>query len=435
MKPFFLILILFSLTSCKSSVKEQIKKDLTPTPSTTPTPTPDIISERAASALYHDEYGGGGAADPYLLYNGTQLVDLSTECSASVFDACDSSYKLETDIDMSGEVFHPIGGISSSFTAPNGTYSGLFDGNSKKISNLTINEGTNFFVAMFSITSGTITNLTLDNVQVYGNKIVSALAGENAGEINNSQATNVKISGLKYLGGLVGFNDTMIINSFTTGSVGGIQWVGGLSSFNSGTILDSYSTATVYGSQSDIGGLVSSNEISGGIEAVIDSCYATGPVIGNNTTGGLVGRQWDATISNSYALGTVSGATFVGGLVGRNIDSSNIYNSYSTGLVSGLDIVGGFAGYTHALGNVVNSYSTGTLTSCSVTCEGFIGSNSATNINNFSLQTDGHPSITQLGDISDIYNIAHTVYTTAGGTEWDFVNTWVDGTTTYPTLK
>jgi hypothetical protein len=100
---------------------------------------------------------------------------------------------------------------------------------------------------------------------------------------------------------------------------------------------------------------------------IIDSCSATGSIIGTGTSayavGGLVGTS-EGVISNSVAHVTVTvptsgSALKAGGLVGHN--GWIIENSQAHGNVTGMDHVGGLAGW-HSNNTISNSYSTGTVT-------------------------------------------------------------------------
>ncbi|MDX9900250.1 MAG: GLUG motif-containing protein, partial [Aliarcobacter sp.] len=165
-------------------------------------------------------------------------------------------------------------------------FRGTFDGNSKALLNVNINQSFNDEVGVIGrLIGGSITNLG-----VSGNSI---------------------ISGYESIGGLVGKNQ----NS---------------------TISGSFSNATVNG-VSKAGGLVGHNYQQSTTTSITDS-YATGNVGSTSGThiGGLVGYNQSGTLTRTYATGTVTGAT-KGGLVGYNsgIINNSLYNSTSTGTVTG----------------------------------------------------------------------------------------------------
>jgi photosystem II stability/assembly factor-like uncharacterized protein len=167
------------------------------------------------------QYGGGNGTtgNPYLIKTANQLVALATTSS----DWSGTYFKLENDIDMTGQSFTPIGNATQIF-------SGSFDGNSKVISNLDVtpnanNIGTGFFGQF----SGQVTKLGLENITI------------NAPGINRT-------------GGIVGYmTGGSVTYCFTKGgtiNVGGFGWAGGVvgAMFNSTgtqTVEDCYSSATI----------------------------------------------------------------------------------------------------------------------------------------------------------------------------------------------
>ena len=205
---------------------------------------------------------------------------------------------METDIDMSGREFHPVGGsyLTGQVT---GTFSGIFDGNHKKILDLTVDEGTYFSVGLFSKNSGTIKNLTLENVEVYGLMEIGGIAGENIGVINNTHSTNIVIYSYQNIGGIDGFNSNILENTSSSGSIEASRYVGGLVGYNTGII--SNSNSLLNGSSLFIGGLVGDNEF-----GEIYDCFSTGSVIGIAArVGGLVGRNRLGVINNSFSKGDI----------------------------------------------------------------------------------------------------------------------------------
>jgi hypothetical protein len=235
-------------------------------------------------------------------------------------------YYLANDIDCSctsgwngGAGFEPIGkDWSSKFT-------GTFDGQGYKITNLYINRTSINYVGLFGYTgSGSeIKDVGLEEVDVSGNMNVGGLVGYNKGTITNSYSSG-SVSGSSRVGGLVGINKGTITNSYSSGSVTGSSEVGGLvgSNRDEGTITNSYSSCSVSGS-SQVGGLVGSN-----YEGTITNSYSSGSVTGSGSyAGGLVGFNYEGTITNSYSSGSVTGSSEVGGLVGSSL-TGTITNSY-----------------------------------------------------------------------------------------------------------
>jgi hypothetical protein len=110
------------------------------------------------------------------------------------------------------------------------------------------------------------------------------------------------------------------------------------------------------------------------------NCYSTGSVYGDDSLGGLVGRNFNGTVVNSHSAASVKGLHGnVGGLVGDNV--STIITSHSTGSVSSGDHVGGLVGYNE--GTISNSYSTADV-KWGEDIGGLVGSNWGTVLNCFS---------------------------------------------------
>lgn len=240
--------------------------------------------------------GSGTPEDPYQIATKADLLALAG--TTTDYNKC---FIMTADINMEGQVFTTaiIAADTSSDDYFQGTaFTGTFDGNSHKITNFTINGGSNYYLGLFGYidAGGTVKNLGLENCAV---------------------------SGWDYVGGLVG------INHF-------------------GTVSICYAAGNVFGSGS-VGGLVGYNNY-----GTVSKCYATGTVSGVAYVGGLVGYRYYGTVSNCYASGSVSGGYwYVGGLVGWN--NSTVSNCYATGSVSGSSIVGGLVGYNY-FGTVTASF-------------------------------------------------------------------------------
>ncbi len=142
------------------------------------------------------------------------------------------------------------------------SFTGVFDGNGHKISNLTITGG--WYLGLFGQLGfgAKISNLALKDVDIKGTgAAVGGLVGFNHGSIATSYSTGtVSGSGSEYwgIGSFAGTNTGSIIASYSAGSVNGDRSVGGLVGRNVGSITTSYSTATVGGNEY-VGGLVGDN--------------------------------------------------------------------------------------------------------------------------------------------------------------------------------
>ena len=138
--------------------------------------------------------------------------------------------------------FSPIGTSKSAF-------SGTFDGNNHKISNLAI-EGLGYnFQGLFGAiyTGGAIRNLTLENASMSGTGFyLGALAGYSMGTIENCHATGTRMltNGVN-VGGLIGRSYGPLSNLSVGGQVSGIGYTGGVVGYSYGPITACTSDADV----------------------------------------------------------------------------------------------------------------------------------------------------------------------------------------------
>lgn len=341
--------------------------------------------------------GDGTRENPYIICSATQLnlIGVIGGLDPS-YPLLTKSYKLGSDIDMNGVNFNIIGkylGVDNFLY-----FSGVFDGNNKKISNLNINAPTDYNVGFIGSIGlgGEIKNLGLNNVTITGKAYVGGLVANNYyGSINNCHVSGVVTGTVQdNIGGLVGSNYGTIANSYTTGTVTATSpsaddnsGLGGLIGTNyESSVNNSYSTANVSGSDDYVGGLIGYAYNYGGHKKIISNSCSTGNVSGKYYTGGLIGSS-ENEVYNCYATGNVTSSSgSVGGLIGDTACNSpascKIIYSYATGsvLANGThgDSTGGLVGnnWQHS---IINSYSTASVTCSAVSgCDGIgglVGSN------------------------------------------------------------
>jgi len=241
--------------------------------------------------------GSGTEVDPYQI---STVSDWNSLMNTSA--DWNKRFILTTDISLQGVSLMPVGSEGTPFT-------GVFDGNSHIIRNVSINRPTSDFVGLFGYV-------------VYD------------GQIRNLGIENVNITGTSYVGGLAGCNGGTIIGCYATGIV--IQYPtgngsSGLVGYNYGTITNCYAMCVVSGSHF-VGGLVGYNDT----DCIITACYATGEVIGGDYTGGLAGYN-DGNISACFWDVNTSGLTTSDGGVGK---TTTEMTTLSTFISAGWDFVG-----------------------------------------------------------------------------------------------
>ena len=294
--------------------------------------------------------GNGTAGNPWQITTIAQLQALATYVNAGNGpQTAKVYYKLMNDIACPPSTtrlgWNPIGLYFSSFQ-------GHFDGNSKVISNLSINKGTTSHIGLFGyINNAEIKNLGIESCQITGNECVGSLVGTASGTstIEDCYMTDGNVSGYRIVGGLIGeaVNDSNvnINNCYTTGSINGTaEAVGGLVGwiyFATSNISNCYSLCEV-GGHNQVGGLVgSSYNYYGGIY----KSYAGGNVRGRGTIGGLVGALFVGNNVDCYATGNITAietGSFIGGLIGINYATATY--CYATGNIIGTGEIGGLAG-------------------------------------------------------------------------------------------
>ena len=210
----------------------------------------------------------------------------------------DINITLDTDIDLTGKDWTPIG------TDYDNSYKGTFDGGGHTITGLTFTTNDEY-AGLFGWLNraGTVKNVVMEGVQITSNQIYGGS-----------------------IGGVVGYGWGTIENCSVSGSVSGTVYVGGVVGVQiGGSITGCSSSATVKGTV-DVGGVAGQTNSS----ATLTACYATGNVIiemdpkKNIAGGSLVGMNAGSSLLACYATGNVTstgsstGNVYIGGFLGGN---------------------------------------------------------------------------------------------------------------------
>ena len=210
----------------------------------------------------------------------------------------DINITLDTDIDLTGKDWTPIG------TDYDNSYKGTFDGGGHTITGLTFTTNDEY-AGLFGWLNraGTVKNVVMEGVQITSNQIYGGS-----------------------IGGVVGYSWGTIENCSVSGSVSGTVYVGGVVGAQiDGSITGCSSSATVKG-MVYVGGVAGQTNSS----ATLTACYATGNVIieidpvKNISGGGLVGFNGGNGVLACYATGNVTstgsstGNVHIFGLLGDN---------------------------------------------------------------------------------------------------------------------
>ncbi len=170
---------------------------------------------------------------------------------------------------------------------------------------------------------------------------------------------------------------------------------------------------------------------------MIDSCYSTGWIIGNEYVGGLIGiQQNQCTVTNCYSTGDINAGDYTGGLTATTYDLSTLQNCYSTSDINAstsVGCVGGLIGFTGIGSSVSNNYALNNKVYGSGYTQRLIGqeyyqSPHTTASSNYAFEKmhmtsdnynddEFHNGI----DISRITMLSQDTYNNSG---WDFTDTW-----------
>ena len=210
----------------------------------------------------------------------------------------DINITLDTDIDLTGKDWTPIG------TDYYNSYTGTFDGGGHTIKGLTVTTNDRYAGLFGDLgEAGTVKNVVMEGVQITNNH------------------------GSGYAGGVVGNSWGSIENCSVSGSVSGTMRVGGVVGNQwYGSITGCSSSATVKG-MVDVGGVAGDTNAG----ATLTACYATGNVTLEINSqkilygGGLVGFCGGKSVllacyatGNVTSTGSSTGNVDIGGFLGNN---------------------------------------------------------------------------------------------------------------------
>ena len=268
--------------------------------------TTGLTLEGCTIGSWADGGGESGAAEDlgyiydsntktYTVYNANGLMNIAELVNGGKSDI---NITLDTDIDLTGKDWTPIG------TDYDNSYKGTFDGGGHTITGLTFTTNDEY-AGLFGWLNraGTVKNVVMEGVQITSNQIYGGS-----------------------IGGVVGFSWGTIENCSVSGSVSGTVYVGGVVGAQiGGSITGCSSSATVKGTV-DVGGVAGQTNSS----ATLTACYATGNVTieinpAKNIAGGsLVGMNAGSSLLACYATGNVTstgsstGKVHIGGFLGNN---------------------------------------------------------------------------------------------------------------------
>ena len=306
--------------------------------------TQDVATDKWNGSKATSFSGGTGAKwDPYIIKTGGQLLLAK--------DHSDKYFELGGNIDLNNKNWLPF------------EFKGTLDGKGYSISNLYINR-IDDSQGLFSTCSGTVSNLTVRNVNInapqssyvgtlsgsggtFNNcKVIlgeasSITGGSRVGGISGSEAKltdcsvesmseNPVVRGNRMVGGLVGWCYSVIESCVVNAIVVGAEDVGGIVGSGRSSIKCCSFQGKVEG-ESRIGGIMGAYE-SWHTGSLMHGCKVDADVIAKESSaGGLIGYTYDDELKviGCYAKGTVNAPTSCGGLLGGRYGHCNCYLCYA----------------------------------------------------------------------------------------------------------
>ena len=334
-----------------------------------------LSADNKFSYIYDKAFysGEGTGTSPYIITNQKQFENIG---NSSAF------FTLKNNINAFG------GSIT-----PNGTFSGNFDGNGKKIYNFSITSSSENVGLFEKLSNATIKNLEISSFLVTSQN--ASNTGTLAGKIESSQIENITI-------------DFGNITS-DSGNIGG--FAGEISATSISKITSHVNITTS-----------SQNGFAGGLVGVatdgsnISLSFSSGEIKGFNNLGGFIGNALSVAVENSYTTSSVSGETndastsVIGGFAGNISANSSISTSFMYGSVeslNGLGNAGVFAGVNNS-NNLQNNY--------------------AWNVNNY--------KIVFIGNNNGVLFLSTTEFVNQSSfTGFDFTNIWTLENSNCPVIK
>lgn len=272
------------------------------------------------------------ATRPITISSAEELVMFSAYVNAR-HDCAGLLAVLTCDIDMKDvSNFEPIG-WELHYEKSSGIYeiapfSGTFDGQNFKVTNLKIDSPLCMIGFFGFVRGGTIKNLSVEG-NVSGQKRVGGILGHGQGAILENciftgSVTNYGINAHKNTGSMTGG----LCGSLTGSTITNCAAYGSVTSYAPSASSHLYD---------DQGDTFSSGNYTGGL---IGSTYWQSKLTDRNTE--IHNSVFEGTVIAHKAEDGV-GALYVGGFIG-NLDTGKIYNSTATATVKGGSYVGGFAG-------------------------------------------------------------------------------------------
>ncbi|KWW33466.1 MAG: GLUG domain-containing protein [bacterium F083] len=278
----------------------------------------------------------GSEAHPYQIQSVSDLNALASDVNSGT-NYSGKYFKLTADLNYSGETFTTIGKGEES-GSEDFPFKGIFDGDGKKISNITYSDANGVGVGLFGYiySPAQIRNVKLENCSFTGNCYVGAIVGFSSGTASGFGIYDCTVDGGSvtattidaenapdmFAGGVIGYcGNLQVSNCTSSASVSGSSCVGGIAGIlYEGTIQDCFYTGTTTFTDATTGPIAGDR---GGVDN--DDNFIVGSEGTINLT--LYDADGDA-IDNATRLGYYNGIENVDvTLSGRTLYKDNSWNT------------------------------------------------------------------------------------------------------------
>lgn len=255
-----------------------------PIPAPIPAPIPEPVTSggcitTASHAAIDGAFiaGNGTPEEPYQISTQDQLNHVRVHLGEGAFFVMTNDIIITKDFEPTAQAFlSAAADWSNSNFQPIGTkdnpFVGTFSGNGYKIESLYImgtvpsaelvgtRELASYAGLFGSVAeSSVISNLKINNSQIYGKDYTGGVAGYNLGTIRNAGVGETAIlKGGSFTGGIAGYNGNLIEKCFSKGDIQGKTATGALIGKNYGVLKNSYWLNTSYPEAVGLSGMNSS---------------------------------------------------------------------------------------------------------------------------------------------------------------------------------
>jgi hypothetical protein len=236
------------------------------------------ITNASQGAIDSSFAGGNGTqADPYQVSTQDQLNHVRTHMTEGAFFVMKNNIYLTKDFETKAEDF-----LSAETYWSNGNFQpigtkeipfvGNFNGNGYNIEGLYImgtvpsaelygaRELTSYVGLFGNISeSSVISNIMIENSQIFGKEYTGGIAGYNQGIIRNAgMGEDTIIKGSSFTGGMAGYSNNLVEKCFSNADIQGNIATGALVGKNYGVLRNSYWLDTSYEKSVGVSGMTSS---------------------------------------------------------------------------------------------------------------------------------------------------------------------------------